>query len=259
MFWGINFIFAAGFAEQNQISEPNKTNRFFESAKVDLANWPGRIIDDSKITFLRADNFTALLLAGGVSVVMHNSDADKNIAENFERHRTFRGFSDESLNILGCPGTHFAAAGLWYAASADKKDELNKDRSWTMMTALAITGLVTTGLKAARHNDCPNGEPWAWPSGHTSSSFTVASVLDEFYGPEVGIPAYIAASLVGWRMMDTRDHWGSDVLFGATLGWVVGHTVAGKDKKLEVAGFDVLPYIATSSDSATGVSLVKQF
>ena len=110
-----------------------------------------------------------------------------------------------------------------------------------------------------RSNDTPNGKRWAWPSGHTASSFTVASVLDEFYGPKVGIPAYVTAGLVGYRMMDTGDHWASDVVFGATLGWVVGHTVAGKHKKLEIAGFRVLPYLANTNSSAMGISLVKEF
>jgi hypothetical protein len=62
-------------------------------------------------------------------------------------------------------------------------------------------------------------------------------------------------------MMDTGDHWGSDVVFGATLGWVVGHTIAGKHKNLDVAGFEVVPYVAapTSRGAATGISLVKYF
>ena len=76
---------------------------------------------------------------------------------------------------------------------------------------------------------------------------------------KVGIPAYVLASLVGYRMMDTGDHWASDVVFGATLGWVVGHTVAGRHKKLEVAGFEVSPYLANSGAAAMGVSLVKRF
>jgi hypothetical protein len=38
-------------------------------------------------------------------------------------------------------------------------------------------------------------------------------------------------------MMDSHDHWASDVLFGGTLGYIVGHTVAGKHKQLELAGF----------------------
>jgi membrane-associated phospholipid phosphatase len=128
-----------------------------------------------------------------------------------------------------------------------------------MMTALSVTGLVTVGLKGIRDNETPNGKSWAWPSGHTSSSFTVAAVLDEFYGPKVGIPAYVLASLVGYRMADTGDHWASDVVFGATLGWVVGHTIAGKHKELEIAGLTVLPYMGNTDGSPKGISIVKQF
>ena len=129
-----------------------------------------------------------------------------------------------------------------------------------MITALSVTGLATTGLKAVRHNDTPNGKAWAWPSGHTSGSFTVASVLHEFYGLKIGIPAYAIASLVGYRMMDAGDHWASDVVFGATLGWVVGHTIAAKHKELEVAGFEILPYYTATTDGpALGVSLAKRF
>jgi membrane-associated phospholipid phosphatase len=250
-------ILAVGCASQTKQS--SEINRFFESAGEDFADWPSRIYEDSKDTLFRKDNFTALLLAGGASVAMHHSNADKNLAGNFERHRGFQHFIEESLNVIGCPATHFAATGLWYAISAEGRDEFNEERAWTMMTALSVTGLVTVGLKAIRDNETPNGQSWAWPSGHTASSFTVASVLDEFYGPRVGVPAYIAASLVGWRMMDTGDHWASDVLFGATLGWVVGHTVADRHKQLEVAGFEVLPYVGNSNGTAIGVTLAKRF
>ena len=231
---------------------------WFRSAKRDAASWPGRIIGDSKRTFLKRDNIAALLLAGGASVAMHQ-DADKEIADHFERHPHLHNFRDESLYVAGHPGTHFAAAGIWYALSAENRDELNRQRAWTMMTALAVNSLTTTGLKAIRNNDTPNGKQWAWPSGHTSSSFTVASVLDEYYGPKVGIPAYVLASLVAYRMMDTGDHWASDVVFGATLGWVVGHTVAGRHRKLEVAGFEVSPYLGNAGAPTMGVSLVKKF
>jgi hypothetical protein len=70
---------------------------------------------------------------------------------------------------------------------------------------------------------------------------------------------YALASLVAYRMMDTGDHWGSDVVFGATLGWVVGHTIAGKHKNLDVAGFEIVPYVATGNDALTGISLVNYF
>jgi len=232
---------------------------WMQSARTDFGELPDRILSESAHTFLRRDNMTLLLLAGAASVVMHNTNADDNIQDTVHHNPTFRGFWDEAFNIAGSPASHFPATGLWYAVAAQRQDEFNKQRAWTMMTALSVNGLVTIGLKAIRDNDCPNREGWAWPSGHTSSSFTVASVLDEFYGRRVGIPAYILAGLVGYRMVDTRDHWASDVVFGATLGCIVGHSVAGRHKDPELAGFKILPYSSYTGDSVIGVSLLRQF
>ncbi len=251
-------ILAAGCAEQS--GGPSARQVAGEFYADIVGKLPGDVIEGSKETFTRRDNMTALLLAGAASVGMHNSEADDHFYHNNERHRAFKDeFSDEGFEIMGGPGAHFAATAIWCMLSSANQDELNKERSWTMMTALSITGLTTLGLKAARNNESPNGKDLAWPSGHTSSSFTVASVLDEFYGPKVGIPAYALASVVAWRMMDTGDHWASDVVFGATLGWVVGHTIAGKGKELEVAGFKVIPVVAGGRGPAAGVSIVKYF
>ena len=234
---------------------------WLDFARDDLGNWPDRIISDTKSSFFDNNNLLLLLMAGGGSIALHSTDADKNIAKNMDRHRAFRSKSlDKFVDIAGNPGIHFAATGIWYVISDRKGDQLNKDRAWTMMTALSITGLTTMALKGIVHNDTPNGKNFAWPSGHTSSSFTVAAVLNEFYGPEIGIPAYCGASVVAWRMMDSGDHWASDVLFGAILGIVVGHTVASKHKKFEVAGFKVEPYFGgLGENGGSGICLTKRF
>jgi len=49
------------------------------------------------------------------------------------------------------------------------------------------------------------------------------------------------------------------VVFGATLGWVVGHTIAGKHKRLEFAGFEVVPYAGTGDATVMGIGLIKHF
>jgi len=68
------------------------------------------------------------------------------------------------------------------------------------------------------------------------------------------------ASLVAYRMMDAGSHWGSDVVFGATLGWIVGHSIAKAHKELEVSRFVVLPYVGGYADeSRVGFNLVKEF
>ncbi|MBN2456268.1 MAG: hypothetical protein JXB29_07020 [Sedimentisphaerales bacterium] len=193
----ISLIFLVfGCTEQNKTQSQNPKRIFLESVREDFNNWPQRFAEDSKATFTKTDNLVALALAGTASVVMYQSNSDKELAEHFDRHQSLDGFADESLNVIGSPGTHFAATGLWYAISAENCDDFNKQRAWTMMTALSITALTTMGLKAIRDDETPNGKSWAWPSGHTASSFTAASVLDEFYGPKIGIPAYILASLL---------------------------------------------------------------
>jgi hypothetical protein len=248
---------------KKSLADVSETSGYvLEGAVGDINNWPKRIIRGSKESFLRADNLSILLLAGGASVALHSSGADEKVADNFEDHHIFHGFTDESLNIIGHPWTHFGASALWYAVSKKNHDDFNKERAKSMLAALAVTNVATFSLKAIRHNDSPNGKDWAWPSGHAASSFTVASMLDEFYGPNVGIPAYLFASLISYRMLDTGDHWTSDVVFGAAIGWVVGHTFGAKQKQLEIAGFKVLPYTAcvpVNNDTVVGVNLVKRF
>jgi len=240
--------------------EPNATAlNWIDSAKVDLKLFPEQLKNDAKATFFDRDNAAALLWAGLASVAMNNGNADDDVAEHFYEHDTFTGFSDEAFNMIGQPAGHFAGAAIWYALSANHQNEPNKERALTLLTALTINGAVTGGLKMIRQNDQPDGEVWAWPSGHTSSSFTVASVLHEFYGLKVGIPAYAVAGLVGWRMMDDGDHWASDVLFGATLGWVVGHTVARNHANPEIAGFEVSPYYGHRDNRALGINLSRRF
>ncbi len=234
--------------------------RFLRSAEKDLNDLPGIIIDETNEMLSDWNNVWPLLAVGGASITMHNTTADREIAETFDLNRALSTDVDEAISNLGGPGLHFGAAGLWYAISAGKQDRLNKQRSWTMLKALSVNGALTLGLKLVRNNRTPNDKWLGWPSGHTSSSFTVAAVLDEIYGPDVGFPAYLGAGFVGYRMMDSGDHWASDVLFGAVLGYLVGHHVAGKDKQLEIAGFDVIPYIDTNTEeSVMGISLIKQF
>jgi len=236
------------------------TQLFFRSAEKDLNNLPAIVIDETTEMFSDWDNVWPLLTVGAVSVIMHNSTADRDIADNFDDHRALSTDVDEVFSNIGGPGFQFGVAGLWYAISAGKQDQLNKQRSWTMLKALSVNGALTLGFKLIRDNRTPNDKWLGWPSGHTSSSFTVAAVLDEIYGPEVGFPAYLGAGFVGYRMMDSSDHWASDVIFGAVLGYLVGHHVAGKDKQLEIAGFNIIPYIDTNTDeSVIGISLLKQF
>ncbi len=222
----------------------------------DALDFPGLMAEDSINTISRRDNQIILALAGGASIIM-NKGADKEIAEH-QNKDIFHNIADRSLNFIGAPEFQAAAAGVWYLWSIDTNNEVNQKNSLIMLRALTLTDLTTIGLKAARNNKTPAGDKWGWPSGHTSTCFAAASVLDELYGPKVGIAGYTVASLVAARQLDQRDHWASDIVFGAALGWTIGHTVAGNKELPEVAGFKIIP-AAIGQRAAPGILLWKVF
>jgi membrane-associated phospholipid phosphatase len=238
-------LLIATFAAQPAIAESSDINAFAST-----------MLCDANATFTKPVNLAALLLAGGASAILHNTDADKNINDNLH-HRAFDDTTDKIFDYAGNPLTHLGATGLWYLVS--ENGSTGRERATTMFSALAITDAAAFGLKLVVNNDRPNGDNFSFPSAHTASSFCVASVLDEYYGPQVGIPAYLGAAMVGWRMMDSGDHWASDVLFGATLGYIVGHSVAANHKPPEFAGFRIEPMITAGLNPVTGIALVKRF
>jgi len=67
----------------------------------------------------------------------------------------------------------------------------------------------------------------SFPSGHTTVVFAVATVFAKEYKNVGWVPpvAYGAASLVGLSRITENKHWTSDVIVGATLGFLCGRQV----------------------------------
>ena len=75
-------------------------------------------------------------------------------------------------------------------------------------------------------NDFPSDGSFI--SRHTSVAFTLATILSKGYGREkkwVPFVAYSMASLVALSRSYQQEHWASDVLGGAILGYVTGRFV----------------------------------
>ena len=87
------------------------------------------------------------------------------------------------------------------------------------------TAAVTHTLKRGLDVQRPNGRRFAFPSGHTSQAFTVASVLyHEFKDTHkvLAYSGYVFASATGALRVMNNAHWTSDVLVGA--GVAIGVT-----------------------------------
>jgi membrane-associated phospholipid phosphatase len=81
------------------------------------------------------------------------------------------------------------------------------------------------------------GEFWeggkSFPSGHSAASFAFASVLTHRYphNPWVRWGAYALATGVSLGRLAGKKHFPSDVLVGATVGYVTGAYLADHSRK----------------------------
>ncbi|MBI2967399.1 MAG: phosphatase PAP2 family protein [Bacteroidetes bacterium] len=111
-----------------------------------------------------------------------------------------------------------------------KKNRAVQEQAVQFGGALALSALVTTGIKYTVNRPRPfetypdienvtgAGSP-SFPSGHTSSAFTVATSLALNYPKWYVIaPAYLWAGAVGYSRMHLGVHYPSDVLAGAIIG-----------------------------------------
>jgi hypothetical protein len=98
--------------------------------------------------------------------------------------------------------------------------------SYDLLDAFLVNWAYTTAVKSAVGRERPNGEDEkSFPSGHTSNAFALAVVVERHYGWKAGLPAYALASAVAVSRLQRNKHYLSDVLAGATLGYIVGRTV----------------------------------
>lgn len=92
--------------------------------------------------------------------------------------------------------------------------------------AQILNGVLTGTIKVAVNRDRPNGGSHSFLSGHTSATFATAAVMQAHYGWKVGLPSYAFGGFVAWCRVRDRAHWVSDTAAGATIGIVVGQTIA---------------------------------
>ncbi|MCP4250673.1 MAG: phosphatase PAP2 family protein [bacterium] len=231
---------------------------FWETLKRDLREMPGDLWADTKAVYTSPTNLVILGLTYGGSLALQETGPDDTVEDSFAGgHRTFKQDWLKGFDVAGNPGTHFALAGIWYLLGQQAQDEKTYDVSKTLFSALIINGLSTMVGQAASWDRGPDGDWGAFPSGHTSSSFTFASVMHQAYGHWVGFPLYALSGLVAYERLEDDEHYLSDVIMGGVLGLVIGHTVAG-EHELELFGGKIVPY-ADPYGQSTGVAWVKHF
>jgi membrane-associated phospholipid phosphatase len=155
---------------------------------------------------------------------------DDNVVEYFDEH------PHETWGKIGkYLGTGVVAVGVSAAVLAFGQ-RANGDRfraaSYDMGQAVVVNFLYTLVIKETVRRPRPDGsDNLAFPSGHASNAFACATVWAEQYGWKAAVPGYLAASFVAGSRLALKKHRLSDVVGGATLGIIVGNSVARWDRK----------------------------
>jgi membrane-associated phospholipid phosphatase len=118
-------------------------------------------------------------------------------------------------------GAALATYGLGLAAGHGATTHVGSD----LIRAQALNAIMTRVAKIGVGRKRPGGSPDSMPSGHASATFASAAVLGSHFGWKVGVPAYAAAGFVGWTRVRDQRHWATDVVMGAAVGLIAGHTV----------------------------------
>lgn len=94
---------------------------------------------------------------------------------------------------------------------------------WSSGFSYAFMGAFVNGVKYTASEMRPDGSSAnSFPSGHTATAFTAATVMHKEYGltrsPWFSVGAYSVATLTGIMRTLNNRHWISDILVGAGIG-----------------------------------------
>ena len=150
----------------------------------------------------------------------------------------FQAFGDTQFLLPGIPAV-FVAGGLvrYGFGEVEEGGRLQETALLAFESYLLAAGL-TEGIKnlagRKRPNQTQDKDDWegpggekSFPSGHSTHAWAVASVVASEYSHSFAIraTAYTFATLTSLARINENKHWGSDVFFGAALGYFIGKFV----------------------------------
>ena len=131
-----------------------------------------------------------------------------------------------ALSTAGGPVWSSVFVASLFTAGRISKNTRFRAASYDLLDAAVINVVYFQSIKAIAKRERPDGSNnGSFPSGHTSNAFALATVVERHYGWKIGIPAYLIAGAIGASRLKQDVHYFSDVMAGATLGYIVGRTV----------------------------------
>ncbi len=171
-----------------------------------------------------------ILAATGVMIAKVDRPADNRI-QSKSLQQTAGQWSNVGL------GLEIGAGALAYGLGCGKHHSYLLDTEFKALAAMGAAGTVDLALKLGFDRQFPYtrnsaGKFWgggrSFPSGHSATSFAFAAVVAHRYPKNKWVKwsAYALATGVSLSRYPAKKHYPSDILIGATLGYVTGTYLA---------------------------------
>jgi hypothetical protein len=171
-----------------------------------------------------------ILAATGVMIAKVDRSADNRI-QSKSLQQTAGQWSNVGL------GLELGSAALAYGIGCGKHHSYLRDTGFKALAAMGAAGTVDLALKLAFDRQFPftpnsTGKFWgggrSFPSGHSATSFAFAALVAHRYPKNKWVKwgAYALATGVSLSRYPAKKHYPSDILIGATLGYVTGTYLA---------------------------------
>ncbi len=169
------------------------------------------------------DTAWTLGLGGAASAASHPAD------DYVTEHATAGG-TKAFFDVGGNAGTGYVHAGgavATYVVGRLAHSPRTANAGADLIRGQVLDTILTQGIKASvrRHRPGRTDGSFAFPSGHTSSAWTSATVLWRHFGWKAGVPASAVGAWVAAGRVQQGQHFLSDVVFGAAVGIASGRTV----------------------------------
>lgn len=209
------------------------------------------------------------------------------IANDEAIYKNIKGFRDDhpwvddlspQITVLGDGALNLGICGLFYLGGLVFGDGKAKETAKLSLMSLLHASIVVQVLKHLAGRQRPsvdNGKDYwhgpsgaikryqgdgfapydAFPSGHTITIWSVATVIAHMYNetPVIPVFCYTLATLAGLSRVTEDTHWLSDVFVGAVLGFAIARFVVKKRRKSKL---NITPIAGRGS---FGVSLTLSF
>jgi membrane-associated phospholipid phosphatase len=164
----------------------------------------------------------------GLALAVHSEDREIN---DKLKGSAFADTAFRPGKYIGSLPVLFAAATTTYVIGRTNDHPKARHLGMDMIQATLLSEVFTEAIKVTvrrkrpLHDDGTRNSGFAFPSGHATMSFAVATVLQQHLGWKAAVPTYAIAAYVATSRLHDDRHYASDVIVGAANGIVIGRSI----------------------------------